>query len=74
MDNNKAERLLLNPVVGRKNYYGSEWSGRLAAMLFTLFEPLQINQLNPKRHLLAYLQSCAEKQGRAPGSIESWLP
>lgn len=76
MDNNKAERLLRNPVVGRKNYYGSgsEWSGQLAAMLFTLFETLQINHLNPKGYLLAYLHSCAENQGRAPESIESWLP
>ena len=33
MDNNTAERTLRNPVVGRKNYYGSGsvWSAHLAA-------------------------------------------
>ena len=35
----EAERLLRTPVVGRKNYYGSraQWSGELAAMLWTLW-------------------------------------
>ena len=39
LDNNEAERLLRTPVVGRKNYYGSraQWSGELAAMLWTLW-------------------------------------
>jgi transposase len=38
LDNNTAERAERGPVVGRKNYYGSGavWSGRLAAMLFSL--------------------------------------
>ena len=38
MDNNYSERLVRNPAVGRKNYYGSgaEWSGRLAMMLFSI--------------------------------------
>ncbi|HEY2428249.1 MAG TPA: IS66 family transposase, partial [Acidimicrobiales bacterium] len=38
MDNNTAERSERGPVVGRENYYGSGavWSGRLAAMLFSL--------------------------------------
>jgi transposase len=35
MDNNESERRLRNPVIGRKNYYGSGalWSGALAAMM-----------------------------------------
>src|SRR6266478_2661705 len=43
LDNNASERQLRGPVVGRKNYYGSGaiWSGRLAAMLFSLFATLQ---------------------------------
>ena len=42
MDNNTAERSERGPVVGRKNYYGSGsvWSGRLAAMMFSLFQTL----------------------------------
>jgi transposase len=40
MDNNRTERTQRGPVVGRKNYYGSGalWSGKLAAILFSLFE------------------------------------
>ena len=44
LDNNTAERSERGPVVGRKNYYGSGavWSGRLAAMLFSLFQTLGV--------------------------------
>ena len=42
MDNNRAERGIRNPVIGRKNYYGSGavWSGMLSVMLFSLFQTL----------------------------------
>jgi transposase len=38
MDNTTAERALRNPVVGRKNYYGSArvWSAHLATMTFSV--------------------------------------
>jgi len=38
LDNNASERMIRNPAVSRKNYYGSgsEWSGRLAIMLFSM--------------------------------------
>ena len=44
LDNNEAERRERGPVVARKNYYGSGalWSGRLAAMLFSLFQTLSV--------------------------------
>ena len=50
MDNNAAERALRNPVVGRKNYYGSgsRWSAQLAASLFSIFATLRLNGLNPR--------------------------
>src|SRR5436309_666306 len=40
MDNNTAERALRNPVVGRKNSYGSGrvWSAHLAAMLLSVLQ------------------------------------
>src|SRR5882672_7141820 len=40
MDNNAAERILRNPVVGRKNYYGSGsvWSAHLAARMFSVLQ------------------------------------
>jgi transposase len=76
LDNNTAERSERGPVVGRKNYYGSGavWSGRLAAMLFSLFQTLALWGLNPRLWLTAYLAACAEAGGRTPARSEALLP
>ena len=76
MDNNTAERSQRGPVVGRKNYYGSGsvWSGRLAAMLFSLFQTLCLWDLNPRRWLTEYLSACAEAGGRVPEPMDRFLP
>ncbi len=76
MDNNEAERRLRNPVMGRKNYYGSGslWSGRLAASAFTIFQTCLINNINPHKFMLDYLQACAKNGGLAPRDLESFLP
>jgi len=76
MDNNYSERLVRNPAVGRKNYYGSgaKWSGRLAMMLFSIFATLALWKINPREWLAWYFQSCAELGGRAPENSESFLP
>jgi len=76
LDNNTAERAQRGPVVGRKNYYGSGavWSGRLAAMLFSLFQTLCLWHVNPHRWLTAYLQACAEAGGKAPPDAANFLP
>lgn len=76
MDNNQAERCLRNPVVGRKNYYGSGavWSGILSAMLFTLFQTYLKNHLDPQQFLLAFFDACAQNGGRPLEAIEDWLP
>jgi transposase len=76
MDNNLSERRLRGPALGRKNYYGSGalWSGRLAAMLFSILATLKLWQINPRLWLNWYLQSCAEAGSRAPNDIEPFLP
>ena len=76
MDNNTAERSQRGPVVGRKNYYGSGsvWSGRLAAMQFSLFQTLCLWGLNPRLWLTAYLTACAEAGGRVPADADRFLP
>lgn len=76
LDNNAAERANRGPAVGRKNYYGSGslWSGRLAAMLFSIFATLTRNHLNPRRWLTWYLQACAENGGAAPPDCTLFLP
>jgi transposase len=76
MDNNASERRLRGPALGRKNFYGSaaEWSGRLAAMMFSIFATLQMWNLNPRTWLKAFLDKCAEMGGKAPEDIRPFLP
>ena len=71
MDNNAMERRLRNPALGRKNYYGSgaEWSGRLAAMLFSLLATLEMWGINARLWLTEYLQACATAGGRVPADL-----
>jgi transposase len=76
MDNNISERRLRGPALGRKNYYGSGamWSGRLAAMLFSILATLKLWQINPRLWLRWFLQICAEAGGQAPQDIQPFLP
>ena len=71
LDNNEAERRERGPVVARKNYYGSGalWSGRLAAMLFSLFQTLSVWCLDLRAWLTAYLTACAEAGGKPPADF-----
>lgn len=53
IDNNRQERLLRNPVVGRKTWYGthSERGATTAAKLFTIIESCKLNNVNPRTYL-----------------------
>ena len=76
LDNNEAERALRPAVVGRKNFYGSasQWSGELAAMMFSVLMTLRRWQINPRTWLNAYLQACAEHGNRPPPQLGAFLP
>jgi transposase len=76
MDNNLSERRLRGPALGRKNYYGSRalWSGRLAALLFSLLATLKLWRINPRGWLRWYLDSCAAAGGQAPPNLQPFLP
>ena len=76
MDNNGSERTLRNPVVGRKNYYGSgtEWSARMTAMLFSIFQTLKLWDINPVEWLSDYFRACALNGGSAPLDVAAHLP
>jgi len=76
MDNNLSERCVRGPAVGRKNFYGSGalWSGRLAAILFSILATLKLWKINPRLWLNWYLRSCAEAGGKTPKDIEPFLP
>jgi len=76
MDNNTAERILRNPVVGRKNYDGSGrvWSAHFAAMMFSVLQTIVLWGLNPHHWLSAFLQACADHGGQSPADLSSFVP
>jgi transposase len=76
LDNNASERRVRGPALGRKNYYGSGalWSGRLAAMLFSLFATLTLAKINVRTWLTWFLNCCAENGGQVPSNITAFLP
>jgi len=76
MDNNTAERILRNPAVGRKNYYGSGsvWSAHFAAMMFSVLQTLLLWGLNPHHWLSAFLQACADNGGQSPADLNPFVP
>jgi transposase len=78
LDNNYGERLIRNPAVGRKNYYGSgagaEWAGRLAMMMFSICATLALWKINPRVWLRWYFDACAASGGKAPETVASFLP
>ena len=76
LDNNEAERRQRGPVVARKNFYGSGslWSGQLAAMLFSLFQTLQVWGMDTGKWLTAYLTACAKAGGKPPPDPRPYLP
>jgi len=76
MDNNASERAERGPAVSRKNYYGSgsEWSGQLAMMLFSIFATLQKWNINPRTWLRWYLDECAKAGGKVPADVSRFLP
>jgi len=76
LDNNASERKIRGPALGRKNDYGSGalWSGRLSAMMFSIFATLSDWRINPRRWLLWYLNTCAASGGKAPPDAGRFLP
>jgi transposase len=53
IDNNPQERLLRNPVIGRKTWYGTqtERGAKTNAVLFTIVESCKLNKINPREYL-----------------------
>jgi len=76
LHNNRAERLLRNPVILRKNSFGSgtQWAGNLAAKLFSIFQTWLINGLDPQALLLEYFDECSKTPGTAPTDVSQFLP
>lgn len=69
IDNNAQERVLRNPVIGRKTWYGtnSPKGAKTASIIFTLVESCKLNNVNPRSYfkdLVAAIHS--QKEGFTP--------
>ena len=76
MDNNASERALRGPVIGRRLSFGSDSKAgaRFTAMMYSVLGTLAPGGIDPLRRLEAWLTTCAENDGRAPGDLSAWLP
>ncbi len=77
LDNNRAERLLRNPAILRKNSFGSgaPWAGHFAAKIFSVFQTWLINGLDPEKLLQDYLVECSTRTpGIPPPDLKEFLP
>jgi transposase len=76
LDNNAAERAIRPAVVGRKNFYGSgsQWSGHLAATMYSVLMTARLWGLNARTWLSQYLHACADNGNRAPEDLTAFLP
>jgi transposase len=65
IDNNSQERLMRNPVVGRKTWYGthSKKGAATNATLFSLVESCKVNQVNPREYFRDIVKAIHEKRG-----------
>lgn len=77
MDNNLAERIFRQMVLGRNNYWGSHsiWGGMLSAAMFSIIQTCILNNISFKAYFEYYFTECA-KRGSAPDEheISSFLP
>lgn len=66
IDNNSQERLLRNPVIGRKTWYGthSKRGAETMAILFSIVESCKLNKVNPRQYLKQLVEDL--HQGKPP--------
>lgn len=64
IDNNSQERLMRNPVIGRKTWYGthSKRGAITNAILFSLVESCKINKVNPREYFKAIVLAIHQNQ------------
>ena len=64
IDNNSQERLMRNPVVGRKTWYGthSRRGAETNAVLFSLVESCKLNRVNPRDYFRDIVHAIHEKR------------
>lgn len=64
IDNNSQERLMRNPVIGRKTWYGthSKQGAETNAILFSLVESCKLNKINPRDYFKDIVHAVHEKR------------
>ena len=74
VDNNSQERLLRNPVIGRKTWYGthSKRGAKTAAVLFSLVESCKLNKINPREYFKNLVKDLLDgKKPYSPNSLKA---
>jgi|LauGreDrversion4_2_1035121.scaffolds.fasta_scaffold73754_4 transposase len=64
IDNNAQERLMRNPVIGRKTWYGthSKKGAETNAVMFSIVESCRINKINPREYFKDVVHAIHEKR------------
>jgi transposase len=67
LDNNRTERGLRGPVIGRRNHFGSKSARgtQVAAVMYSLVESAKASGIDP----IAYLTEVATRAQRSPGAV-----
>ena len=76
MDNNAVERILRDPVIGRRLSLGSdsEAGARFTAVMYSVVTTLKMNGIDVLQWLESWLRTCAGNGGRPPDDLTPWLP
>ena len=76
LDNNKAERFLRGPSIGRALSFGSDSEGRarFTAIMYSVVGTLSMNGIDVLRWLEAWLEACAKNARQPPADLSPWLP
>ena len=76
MGDNLAERVLRGPVIGRRLWFGSDskTGAQLAALLCSVVGTLNLNGIDVRRWLDAWLAAVARHGGRPSDDLAPWLP
>ena len=76
LDNNRAERFLRGPAIGRRLSFGSDSvdGARFTAIMYSVVGTLSMNDIDVLRWLDAWLAACAENDRKPPDDLSSWLP
>ena len=73
---NRIERLLRAPAIGRGLSFGSDSTdgARFTAMMYSVVGTLSMNGIDVLRWLQAWLTACAENGRQPPDDLSPWLP